>query len=185
MVQGIMAGGQQALWRSVEGAEDDPGAGARAVEFRGVGRGDVVVGIAASGRTPFVWGALGAARQRHATTLLLCFNPFVKVPRACRPHRVIRVDVGPEVLTGSTRLKAGTATKLVLNLLTTVAMVRLGKVKGNLMIDVQASNSKLRDRAVRIVCELKGWDAVAARAALEKAGWRVGVVVGKSVMGDH
>ncbi len=173
MVQGIIAGGQTALWRAVEGAEDDPAAGARAVEFRGVQRGDVLVGIAASGRTPFVWGALAEASRRGAKTILLCFNPNLKIPRDRRPSLVIAPAIGPEILTGSTRLKAGTATKLILNIFTTLAMTRLGKVSSNLMIDVKPSNAKLRERAVRIVSELTGADAEHARATLEKSDWVV------------
>src|SRR6185436_18843448 len=129
-----------ALWSAVEGAEDDADAGARAVILRGVGPRDTVVGIAASGRTPFVWGALRAAKQRDVQTILLCFNPHIEIARADRPSLVIAPKTGPEVLTGSTRLKAGTATKLVLNIFSTLAMVRMGKVLGNLMIDVKASN---------------------------------------------
>lgn len=173
LVQGIMAGGQEALWASVEGAEDDPEAGAKAIDFRGVRRRDVVVGIAASGRTPFVWGALQRARERGAKTVLLSFNPYLRFARGTRPQVVIAPSVGPEVLTGSTRLKAGTATKLVLNLLTTLSMVRLGKVISNLMVDLNPSNAKLRDRAVRIVRELTGSDAVPAQAALERTDWGV------------
>ena len=172
-VQAILAGGQAALWSSLEGAEDDAGAGARAVEFRGVATGDVVVGIAASGRTPFVWGALHAARRLGARTVLLCFNPNLRFPRGTRPDVVVAPEVGPEVLTGSTRLKAGTATKLVLNLVTTLAMVRLGKVVRNLMVDVRPSNAKLRDRAVRIVETLTGRSPAEAQAALEASGWEV------------
>jgi N-acetylmuramic acid 6-phosphate etherase len=179
LVQGIIAGGQKAIWSAVEGAEDDAAAGGHAVEFRGVGKRDVVVGIAASGRTPFVWGALGAAKRRGAKTVLLCFNPFLKIPRAEKPDVVIAPNVGPEILTGSTRLKAGTATKLVLNIFTTLAMVRLGKVAGNLMVDLNPSNVKLRDRAVRIVRELSGADEAAARTWLEKAGWVVKRALGK------
>jgi N-acetylmuramic acid 6-phosphate etherase len=171
MVQGIMAGGPAALWSSVEGAEDDADAGARAVRFRGVDRRDVVVGIAASGRTPFVWGALGAARDAGARTVLVCFNPHLEIPRPLRPDVAIAPDLGPEILTGSTRLKAGTATKLILNAFTTLAMVRLGKVAGNLMVDLNPSNRKLRDRAVRIVRALTGADASAARGALERSRW--------------
>lgn len=173
MVQGIIAGGQPALWSSIEGAEDDAGAGVQAIRFRGVTRQDVVVGIAASGRTPFVWGALGEAKQRQATTILLCFNPHLRIPRAAAPTLVIAPDVGPEILTGSTRLKAGTATKIVLNLFTTLAMVRLGKVVENLMVDVRPSNGKLRDRAVRIVRDLTGAEPDAAQRALERTGWVV------------
>lgn len=171
LVQGIMAGGHTALWSSLEGAEDDYDAGARSLEFRGVSARDAVMGIAASGRTPFVWGALNEAKRRGATTLLLCFNPNLRIPRAVRPTLVLAPDVGPEILTGSTRLKAGTATKLVLNLLTTLAMVRLGKVVSNLMVDLNPSNAKLRDRAVRIVRELTGVSTDAAHAALERSAW--------------
>ncbi len=171
LVQGIIAGGQVALWRSIEGAEDDPVAGARAIEFRSVNKRDVVVGIAASGRTPFVWGALGEAKRRGATTILLGFNPFLKIPGETRPTIVITPNVGPELLTGSTRLKAGTATKLILNIFTTLAMVRIGKVVSNLMVDLNPSNTKLRDRAVRIVQELHGVDYSTAQTALERSKW--------------
>jgi N-acetylmuramic acid 6-phosphate etherase len=173
LVQGIMAGGEKALHSAVEGAEDDFGAGARAAEFRGLGPKDVLVGIAASGRTPFVWGALATAKQRGAQTALLCFNPFLQFARGQRPDVVLALDLGPEVLTGSTRLKSGTATKLVLNLLTTLTMVRLGKVVGNLMVDLNPSNVKLRDRACRIVVELTGRDYATAQRALEQSGWVV------------
>jgi N-acetylmuramic acid 6-phosphate etherase len=172
-VQGIIAGGQTALWRSVEGAEDSAQAGAAPIYYRGVNERDVVVGIAASGRTPFVWGALNAAKKRGARTILLCFNPKLEISKDLRPDVVIAPDVGPEVLTGSTRLKAGTATKIVLNTLTTLAMVRLGKVLSNLMVDLNASNRKLRERAVRIVQAVTGADALAAQAALEKSKWIV------------
>lgn len=173
MVQGIIAGGQTALWSAVEGAEDDAQAGARAVEFRGVTRRDTVVGIAASGRTPFVWGALREAKRRGAKTVLLCFNPNLKISRPDRPTLVLAPKIGPEILTGSTRLKSGTATKLVLNIFTTLAMVRTGKVLSNLMVDVKASNVKLRDRAVRIVRELTGVDYATAEQALLKTDWKI------------
>jgi N-acetylmuramic acid 6-phosphate etherase len=173
MVQGIIAGGQRALWEAVEGAEDDPQAGVRALEFRGVTSRDTVVGIAASGRTPFVRGALREAKRRGAVTILLSFNPNAQWSASERPRLTIVPRIGPEVLTGSTRLKAGTATKLLLNLFTTLSMVRLGKVLSNLMIDVKASNQKLRDRAVRIVCALTGADAAQAQAALVKAEWQI------------
>ncbi len=173
LVQGIIAGGQTAIWQAVEGAEDDSQAGARAVEYRGVKRGDTVVGIAASGRTPFVWGALREAKRRGANTILLCFNPHLVIPRKDRPNVVIAPKIGPEILTGSTRLKSGTATKLVLNIFTTLAMVRMGKVLGNLMVDVKASNVKLRGRAVRIVRELTGADYATAEASLVKTDWKI------------
>jgi N-acetylmuramic acid 6-phosphate etherase len=179
LVQGIIAGGQSALWQSVEGAEDEPDAGARAIEFRGITRLDVVVGIAASGTTPFVWGALREAKRRGATTVLVCFNPFLQIPRALRPALVIAPNLGPELLTGSTRLKAGTATKLLLNMFTTLAMVRLGKVRSNLMVDLNPANVKLRDRAVRIVRDLTRADYAAAQRVLERSGWVVKKAVGR------
>jgi N-acetylmuramic acid 6-phosphate etherase len=172
-VQGIIAGGQEALWRSSEGGEDNAQAGATAIVYRGVNKRDLVIGIAASGRTPFVWGALNAAQQRGAHTMLICFNPNLDIPKAIRPNLVIAPNVGPEVLTGSTRLKSGTATKIILNMLTTLAMVRMGKVVSNLMVDVNATNRKLRERAVRIVQAVTGTDATAAQAALEKSKWIV------------
>jgi N-acetylmuramic acid 6-phosphate (MurNAc-6-P) etherase len=143
------------------------------VTFRGVSRRDVVVGIAASGRTPFVWGALEEARRSGAKTVLLCFDPGVPLPRAAKPDVVIAPATGAEILTGSTRLKAGTATKLVLNIFTTLAMVRLGKVRSNLMVDLNPSNVKLRARATRIVATLTGISEAAARRRLEQSGWVV------------
>jgi N-acetylmuramic acid 6-phosphate etherase len=173
LVQGIIAGGRPALWKSVEGAEDDVEGGRRAIKVQGVSRRDVVVGIAASGTTPFVWGSLREAKRRGAATVLVCFNPFLNIPRALRPSIVVAPNLGAEVLTGSTRLKAGTATKLLLNIFTTLAMVRLGKVVSNLMVDLRPSNVKLRNRAVRIVQQLTQVDAAAAREALERSGWAV------------
>jgi N-acetylmuramic acid 6-phosphate etherase len=167
MVQGILAGGAPALTRSVEAAEDDSHAGAEAIRCRGVTRRDVVVGIAASGRTPFVIGALDAAKAAGAKTFLLCFSPpFSR-------HTPLFFPTGPEVLTGSTRLKAGTATKLVLNMLTTVSMVRLGKTVSNLMVDVRPTNEKLRARACRIVAAVRGCEAAEARPLLVRANWNV------------
>jgi N-acetylmuramic acid 6-phosphate etherase len=171
LVQGIIAGGPGALWKSVEGAEDDAAAGARAIEFRNLTRRDVVVGISASGRAPFVWGALVEAKARGARTILLAFNPYLTIPPGARPSLVISPNLGPEILTGSTRLKAGTATKLILNMFTTLAMVRIGKVISNLMVDLNPSNTKLRDRAVRIVQELRGVDYATAEAALKRSNW--------------
>jgi N-acetylmuramic acid 6-phosphate etherase len=171
MVQGIIAGGQTALWRSVEGAEDDPAAGARAIAFRNVAARDVIIGIAASGRTPFVWGALREAKKRRAKTILLTFNPNLQIPKTPKLDLLLAVDVGPELLTGSTRLKSGTATKLILNILTTLTMVRLGKVVSNLMVDLNPSNVKLRDRAIRIVSEISGASREQSQGALEQSGW--------------
>jgi len=173
LVQGIIAGGYTALWRSIEGAEDSPALGAAAIEGRGVAGDDVVVGIAASGRTPFVWGALDAAKRRGAHTALICFNPYLKFDETLEPDVVIAPCVGPEVLTGSTRLKSGTATKMILNMLTTLSMARMGKVMSNLMVDVNASNQKLRERAVRIVREITNADKDAALKALEENQWLV------------
>jgi N-acetylmuramic acid 6-phosphate etherase len=170
-VQGIIAGGREALWRSMEGAEDDPRAGREALQARGITSLDVVVGIAASGRTPFVWGALDEARARRSKTVLICFDPNFTCEPARRPDLIIAPDVGPELLTGSTRLKAGTATKLILNMVSTLAMVRLGKVAGNLMIDLNPSNSKLRERAIRIIQDLAQTTPENARKALETSGW--------------
>lgn len=177
LVQGIIAGGDVALRQAVEGAEDDAMAGAQKIKLRRVSARDVVVGIAASGTTPFVWGALREAKSRGAKTMLICFNPYLEIPRPWRPHLVLATDLGPEVLTGSTRLKAGTATKLILNLLTTLAMVRIGKVQSNLMVDVRPSNAKLRQRAVRMVQTLTGCDADAAREALVKQQWVIRAAV--------
>ncbi len=173
MVQGIIAGGAPALTRAVEGAEDQPAGGARAIKSRRVNSKDIVVGITASGTAPIVWGALGEAQRRCATTILLCFNPHLRIHRSLRPNLILCADLGPEVLTGSTRLKAGTATKLVLNLFTTLSMVQLGKVRSNLMIDLNPSNRKLRRRAVRIVQELTGATEVLARRALNESRWVV------------
>jgi N-acetylmuramic acid 6-phosphate etherase len=168
MVQAIIAGGATALHTAVEGAEDDPMAGAEAVRTRGVGRRDVVIGIAASGTTPFVLGALDEAKRNGAKTFLLCFSP----PRS-KVHTPLLFQLGPEVITGSTRLKAGTATKLVLNMLTTIAMIRLGKVVSNLMVDVKPTNEKLRARACRIVATLKGRSEEEARKLLVRSHWNV------------
>jgi N-acetylmuramic acid 6-phosphate etherase len=172
MVVGIIAGGDHALRNPIEGAEDDPAAGAAAMDDTQVQAGDVVVGIAASGTTPFVRGALARAQQRGAVTALIaCSEP----PAAMRDVASICIlpIVGPEVLTGSTRLKAGTATKLVCNMLTTGAMIRIGKSYGNLMVDMRASNVKLQDRAERIVSEVTGLSRDGSRDLLARADGRV------------
>lgn len=168
MVQAIIAGGATALHTAVEGVEDDAGAGVDAVRSRGVGKRDVVVGITASGSTPFVLGALDEAKRRGARTFLLSFSKPVT-----NRHSPITILTGPEALTGSTRLKAGTATKLVLNMWTTISMIRLGKVKSNLMVDVKATNNKLRSRACRIVAILKGCSEEEARQLLVRTHWNV------------
>jgi N-acetylmuramic acid 6-phosphate etherase len=169
VVQGIIAGGLAALVRSKEGAEDDFDAGAAAVDEKEVGASDVVLGIAASGSTPFVRGAVTRAAARGARTVLLsCTDPpqdlLLNVDVAILPR------VGPEALTGSTRLKAGTATKLVLNTVTTGAMIRWGRAYGNLMVDLRALSAKLHDRGERIVMEVCGVDREAARRAIAEAG---------------
>jgi len=178
MVQGIIAGGVSALSRSVEGAEDDRGSGALAVEERGVTGKDVVCGLTASGRAPFVLGALVEAKKRGAQTILLSCNPARDRSAGCCDLE-IDLATGPELLTGSTRLKAGTATKIALNIISTGAMIALGKVRGNLMIDVNASNKKLRDRAVRLVAELAKCDPAQAAERLEAHGWNVRAALGE------
>jgi len=174
-IQGVIAGGSGAMFKAVEGAEDSVEGGAAAVDEREVGPADVAMGIAAGGTTPFVRGALARARQRGSKTIFFCcVEKFVGEPAA---DVVIRPLTGPEVLTGSTRLKAGTATKLVLNQITTLAMVRLGKVHENLMVDVRATNEKLRDRAARIVATLTGINREEAMNLLDDAEGSVKVAV--------
>jgi N-acetylmuramic acid 6-phosphate etherase len=174
LVQAVMAGGRASVFRSREGAEDDGRAAARAIRGR-ARRGDVVVGVSASGVTPFVREALLAARRLRARTVVVACNPDrARLPRA---DVIIAPAPGPEVLAGSTRLKAGTATKLVLNTLTTASMARLGKVYGNRMIDLQPRSRKLRERAVRLVVDLAGVRAPAARRLLAAAGNRVPVAI--------
>jgi N-acetylmuramic acid 6-phosphate etherase len=163
-----MAGGDRALRSSFEDAEDSLSGGAAEIEAQNVASADIVVGIAASGGTPYVIGALRAARQRGALTIsLACSSPSAIAAEA---EIAIAPLVGPEVITGSTRMKAGTAQKMVLNMLSSATMIRLGKTYGNLMVDVQQSNAKLRDRAVRIVadiCALSREDAAAAVLAAD------------------
>ena len=174
LVQAIMAGGRASVFRSREGAEDDGRAAARAIRAR-VRAGDVVVGVSASGVTPFVRDALAAARRLGARTVMVACNPDRR--RLPRADVVIAPSPGPEVLAGSTRLKAGTTTKLVLNTLTTASMARLGKVYGNRMIDLQPRSRKLRERAVRLVAELGAVGPTVARRLLRAAGDRVPVAI--------
>jgi N-acetylmuramic acid 6-phosphate etherase len=172
MVQGIIAGGAPAIVRSVEGAEDDPNAAIAEIDARRVEARDTVVGIAASGTTPYVRAALGRAQTHGARTVFVtCSEPPAVLRDTCDVCIVVRT--GPEVVTGSTRMKAGTATKLVLNTLTTGAMIRLGKTYGNLMVDLRASNAKLIDRGERIVMEVSGAGREAARAAIQASGGSV------------
>lgn len=176
LVVGIIAGGPAALTQSQEGAEDDTAAGGAAMDAHAVSARDVVVGIAASGTTPYVRAALTRARALGAATALVtCADPPTDLASTCR--HVVAVRVGPEAITGSTRLKAGTATKLVLNALTTGAMVRLGKTYGNLMVDLQALSAKLHDRGERIVMEVCGVDRDAARQAITAAGGSVKLAI--------
>lgn len=172
MVQGIIAGGSPALTRSVEGAEDHPEGGAAAIDERDVGESDVVFGIATGGTTPYVHGAIRRAKERGARTVFFACVPEDQVPDEADVS--IRVLTGPEILTGSTRLKAGTATKMVLNMVTTIAMVRIGKVYENLMVDVNTqANRKLVDRGMRIVATITDISRDEAQSLLEAAGGRV------------
>jgi N-acetylmuramic acid 6-phosphate etherase len=171
LVQGIIAGGRRALVRSAEGAEDYPEDGIAAIEKKRVRAKDVVVGLAACGMTPFVLGALKKARRIGAATIFITCAP--EAVEHIPAEIIINPVVGPEVVTGSTRMKAGTATKLVLNTLTTGVMIRLGKVYGNLMVDLRAVNEKLRDRSVRIVMELTNLSRPRARRLLSRAEGKV------------
>ena len=175
MVQGVIAGGEDAMFRAKEGAEDSREQGAADVDARDVGPNDVVMGIATGGTTPFVHGALQRAKERGAKTIFFsCVQPF---EGETKTDLVIRPLTGPEVLTGSTRLKAGTATKLVLNQITTLSMVRLGKCYENLMVDLRASNTKLWDRGARIIRMLTSLDRDAAMDLLKRADGHVKVAV--------
>ncbi|MGH7306199.1 MAG: N-acetylmuramic acid 6-phosphate etherase [Candidatus Rokuibacteriota bacterium] len=174
LVQAIMAGGRAAVFSSREGAEDDEAAARRAVRAR-VRRGDVVVGISASGVTPFVRAALDLARKRGARTILISCNAPGS-GKALAHVRIVPVT-GPEVLAGSTRLKAGTATKLVLNTLTTAAMTGLGRVYGNRMVDLQPRSTKLRERALRLIAEVAGVSRGTALRAFEASGGRVRIAI--------
>ncbi len=175
LVRALLAGGRGAVFRAREGAEDDRDAGARRLTALGVSSRDIVIGVSASGVTPFVHGALTAARRRRTTTIMVTCAPR-GVPPALA-DLVIAPVVGPEVIAGSTRLKAGTATKMVLNMLTTTAMVRVGKTYGNLMVDVRAGSAKLRDRARRIVASVTGLPPRESGALLNRAGGNVKVAI--------
>lgn len=179
LVQGVLAGGDGAMWRAVEGAEDDAAAGGAALAARGVVAGDVVVGIAASGRTPFVHGALAWARERGAGTALLACVPSTELAAEhARANVVIALATGPESLAGSTRLRAGTATKVVLNMLSTLTMAQLGRVHTNLMVDVNTrGNAKLWQRGIGLVAELAACSPARAEAQLEAADGQVKVAV--------
>lgn len=180
LVVGIIAGGMPALTRSVEGAEDDAEAGAAAIEALDVGALDSVVGVSASGRAPFVLGALTESGRRGALTVGLSCNE--RTPLSAAAAHAIEVVVGPEVVTGSTRLKAGTAQKLVLNMISTISMIRLGRTYGNKMIEMSAMNTKLASRAIHMVSEITGTDDTTARQALDAADGQAKVAV---VMIEH
>jgi N-acetylmuramic acid 6-phosphate etherase len=171
LVQGVIAGGYDACYRAVEASEDDPNAGSSDLQQRGFTGKDVLVGIAASGRTPYTVGAVTYARSLGAFTVALTSVPGSPITHAAELS-IVPV-VGPEVVTGSSRLKAGTAQKMVLNMISTATMVRLGYVSGNRMSNLQARNTKLRERAVRILMTEAGLDQAAATKALEMADWNV------------
>jgi N-acetylmuramic acid 6-phosphate etherase len=172
-VVALIAGGWEAVFRAKEGAEDDRDAGAAELAALGPRAEDLVVGIAASGVTPYVLGALSVARSAGAATALITAGNPTAPPADC----VIRLETGPEVLAGSTRMKAGTATKLVLNMISTAAMVRIGKVYDNLMVDVKVGSQKLRERAIRLVSDLTGLGGEDSAAALDRAGGEVKTAV--------
>ncbi|MCQ6561634.1 N-acetylmuramic acid 6-phosphate etherase [Paenibacillus mendelii] len=171
MVQGVIAGGVQAIQEAVEGAEDSEENGARDVDLYGVRAQDVVVGIAASGRTPYVLGAMRSARAIGATVIGISNNE--QSPMRPLAHQMIEAVVGPEVILGSTRMKSGTAQKLILNMLTTASMIRIGKVYDNLMVDLQPSNEKLVHRSKRIIKMATDADDERIEAAYKKSGGHV------------
>ena len=175
LVQGIIAGGESALVRATEASEDDPASGARDLDARGFTAADALIGIAASGRTPYVLGALDRARSLGAFTAAISCSPASELSR--RAEVGIEALVGPEILTGSTRMKSGTATKLILNMISTGAMIRLGYVYGNLMVNVQPTNDKLRDRATRIIAEAAQIDPARAAALLTESGGSVRIAI--------
>ena len=169
-IAGIMAGGQDAFGSAAENVEDDPAAGADSLDRMGVSERDAVFGISASGRTPYVLGAMRHANELGAFTAGLACNQ--NTPLGALAQIPIEIPVGPEVIAGSTRLNAGTVQKIVLNIISTAAMVRLGKTYGSLMVDVRPTNTKLRERAVRIVTTISGVSSRDARRALVASGWR-------------
>jgi N-acetylmuramic acid 6-phosphate etherase len=174
-VVGVMAGGPDAFLVSREAVEDDAEAGAGDIETLGVGPGDAVVGLTASGRTPYTLGAVDRAKELGAVTIGITCNPGAELSK--RVDHAVEVVVGPEVIAGSTRLKGGTAQKVVLNMISTIAMVRIGKTFGNLMVDLKATNEKLRDRARRIVMQATECEPEAADRALALADGEVKVAI--------
>jgi N-acetylmuramic acid 6-phosphate etherase len=175
LVQGLMAGGQEAVFRAREGVEDNYEEGGRSLARLRVGKKDVIVGVSASGITQFVRGALTVARKKGARIIFVTCWPGTELQNYV--DLIIAPSVGPEIIAGSTRLKAGTATKLVLNMLTTVSMVRIGKTYGNLMVDVKTGSEKLKDRAQRIVSMVTDVEPEEARKLLVRAKWNVKVAI--------
>jgi N-acetylmuramic acid 6-phosphate etherase len=175
LVQGLMAGGEKAFTRSIEGAEDKPQAAKADLEQIGASKADIIVGIAASGRTPYVIGALEYAKSHRIKSVAISCN--VPAPILDIADIGIGIEVGAEVITGSTRMKAGTAQKMVLNMLSTGSMIKLGKVYGNLMVDVQINNAKLAQRASRIVQQIARVDEATAQSLLEQANGNVKAAV--------
>ncbi len=175
LVQAIMAGGQEAMFRAREGVEDNFEEGGRSIARLRIGKRDVVIGVSASGITQFVRGALTVARKKGARIIFVTCWPGTELQNFV--DLIIAPSVGPEVIAGSTRLKAGTATKMVLNMLTTVSMVRIGKTYGNLMVDVKTGSEKLKDRAQRIVSMVTGADPDEAKALLVRARWNVKIAI--------
>jgi N-acetylmuramic acid 6-phosphate etherase len=182
-VVGVMAGSTAALQRPRESAEDDAEAGAADLAALAVGDDDAVVGIAASGRTPYTIGAVRHAAGAGAVTIGISSNPDAELSRYV--DHPIELVTGPEMIAGSTRLKAGTAQKIVLNMISTISMVRLGKTFGNLMVDLRATNVKLRDRALRIVCAATSAGSAEAASTLESAGGDVKVAIVMLLTGSH
>lgn len=174
-VLAVIAGGDSALRSPAEGVEDDPLAGERDLASRKINSRDAVIGIAASGRTPYVLGAVSYAKSQGALTIGLTCNPRSEISKIAEIS--IEVDSGPELLAGSTRLKSGTAQKMVLNMISTITMVRLGKTFGNLMVDLQVTNGKLRDRAIRIVEKATGASRSESEKALTDSGHEVKVAI--------
>jgi N-acetylmuramic acid 6-phosphate etherase len=171
LVQGIMAGGQEAVFRAREGVEDNFEEGARTIARLRVNKRDVVIGVSASGITQFVRGALTASRKKNARIIFVTCWPATELQNFV--DLLIAPAVGPEIIAGSTRLKAGTATKMVLNMLTTISMIRMGKTYGNLMVDVKSGSEKLKDRARRILSMVTGVEAEEANRLLREANWNV------------
>ncbi len=183
MVQGVIAGGPPAMFRAQEGAEDHEGAGAAAIQDAGVSSRDVVCGIAASRRTPFVVGAVREAHRIGSPTIFITCNPRSQFDMHDIVNVAICADVGPEVIMGSTRMKSGTAQKLVLNMITTTAMVQLGKTYENMMVDLQMTNEKLKERSKKIVMTVTGVGYAEAAEALNAAGGHVKTAI-VMILGD-